>query len=131
MKAEIDALTANNTWTIVDLPSGKHPIGCKWVYKIKYRSDGSVERYKARLVAKGFTQTEGLDYFETFAPVAKLTTVRLLLDVASSQNWFLHQLDFYRMIALFSVLINHLSHVLPHDPRVLSHSVHHSVINLL
>ena len=65
MKEELDALTKNETWEIVDMPEKKKPVGCKWVYKIKYRSDGSVERYKARLVAKGFTQTYGVDYTET------------------------------------------------------------------
>jgi hypothetical protein len=93
MHAEISALELNNTWTIVDLPSHKHPIGCKWVYKLKYKADGSIERYKARLVAKGYTQCEGLDYYDTFSPIAKLTTVRILLAVAAAKNWFLHQLD--------------------------------------
>jgi hypothetical protein len=93
MQSEIDALESNHTWTLTHLPSGKTPIGCKWVYKIKHRADGSVERYKARLVAKGFTQCEGLDYFETFSPVAKMTTVRCLLALAAVHNWKLHQLD--------------------------------------
>ena len=63
IKAEINALQDNNTWVMTKLPLGKVPIGCKWVYKIKLKANGSVERYKARLDAKGFTQAEGIDYY--------------------------------------------------------------------
>jgi hypothetical protein len=93
MNAELEALEQNNTWSLVPLPSGHKPIGCKWVYKIKYKSDGTIERYKARLVAKGYTQVEGIDYQETFSPTAKVTTLRCLLTVAAARNWFIHQLD--------------------------------------
>ncbi|CAL8151775.1 unnamed protein product [Prunus armeniaca] len=93
MEEEIQALDENNTWTIVKLPEGKKPVGCKWVYKIKFRSDGSIERHKARLVAKGFTQTYGVDYKETFAPVAKMNTIRVLLSIAVNYDWPLYQMD--------------------------------------
>lgn len=72
MDAELQALNQNQTWSIVDLPPGKTPIHCKWVYKIKHHADGSIEWYKTRLVAKGYTQMEGIDYFDPFSPVAKL-----------------------------------------------------------
>ena len=93
MDKEIFALELNHTWDIAHLPNGKTPIGCKWIYRIKYNPDGSVERYKTRLVAKGYTKQEGLDYSETFSPIAKSISVRVLLCIAVVKGWDLHQLD--------------------------------------
>ncbi|CAD6254892.1 unnamed protein product [Miscanthus lutarioriparius] len=93
MAEEIAALERTGTWDLVPLPSHARPITCKWVYKIKTRSDGSLERYKARLVARGFQQEYGRDYDETFAPVAHMTIVCTLLVVASVHAWSISQLD--------------------------------------
>ncbi|KAK9049228.1 hypothetical protein SSX86_031804, partial [Deinandra increscens subsp. villosa] len=93
MNDEIEALHRNNTWDLVELPPGRKTVGCKWIYKIKYKSTGEIDRYKARLVAKGYSQKEGIDFDETFSPVVKMITVRTVLTLAVENSWPLYQLD--------------------------------------
>lgn len=91
--SEYNALIKNNTWSICELPKNRHAVSCKWVFKLKRNAQGEIDKYKARLVARGFSQREGFDYMETYSPVAKLTTLRILLSVANHMNMFVHQMD--------------------------------------
>ncbi|GKA48096.1 ribonuclease H-like domain-containing protein, partial [Tanacetum coccineum] len=93
MNQEMNALLRNGTWELVELPEGRKAIGSKWIYKIKFRSSGEIDRYKARLVAQGFGQKKGIDYEETFSPVVKMITVRCLLNIVVSMSWPVFQLD--------------------------------------
>ncbi|RVX07381.1 Retrovirus-related Pol polyprotein from transposon RE2 [Vitis vinifera] len=93
MDEEIWALEENGTWTLEPLPKGKRALGSQWVYRTKYFSNGDIERLKSRLVVLGNHQEAGIDYHETFSPVAKMTTVRAFLAIAASKNWELHQMD--------------------------------------
>jgi hypothetical protein len=93
MAEEIAALERTGTWDLVPYPPHVRPITCKWAYKVKTHSDGSLERYKARLVARGFQHEQGRDYDETFAPIAHMTTIRTLLTVPSVREWSITQLD--------------------------------------
>ena len=91
--SEYQSLMENGTWELVELPSGRKPIGCRWVFKTKRGSDGKVERYKARLVGKGYTQKFGEDYDETFSPVVRYSSVRALLAFAVQNGMIIHQMD--------------------------------------
>lgn len=93
MAVEYSSLMKNDTWELVPLPHGRKLVRCKWVYRTKYAADGSIDKYKASLVAKGFSQVEGIDYSETFAPVAKMDSIRLVLALATAQGWSVFQMD--------------------------------------
>ena len=93
MQEEIRALEKNQTWILQDLPHGKRPVSYKWAYRVKYNSDGSIQRFKARLIIQGDHQLEGFDYNDRFALVAKMTTVNCFLAIAVSKGWDLHQFD--------------------------------------
>lgn len=93
MREELEALRKNKTWELANLPEGKKAVSCKWIFTVKQNPEGKVERYKARLGARGYSQTYGIDYDETFAPVASMNTVRILISCAANFGWPLHQLD--------------------------------------
>ena len=93
IRSEMDSIMSNGTWEVVDRPYGCKPVGCKWVFKKKLRPDGTIEKYKARLVAKGYTQKEGENFFDTYSPVARLATIRVLLSLAASHGLLVHQMD--------------------------------------
>ncbi|GKC17860.1 ribonuclease H-like domain-containing protein [Tanacetum coccineum] len=93
MNDEYHALIKNNTWTLVPRPANANIIRCMWLFRHKYLADGTLSRYKARLVANGSTQLQGLDVDETFSPVVKPGTIRMVLSLAISQHWSVHQLD--------------------------------------
>ena len=93
MNEEMEALQKNATWELVPLPKGMKPIGCRWVFTVKLKPDGSIDRYKARQVVKGYAQRYGIDYQDTFAPVAKINTICILISIAANQDWPLQQFD--------------------------------------
>ena len=93
MNEEMKSLQKNETWELVDRPPGKKPVGCRWVYTVKHKAYGTIERFKARLVEKGYTQTYGIYYTDTFAPVAKINIVRVLLSLAANLDWSLQHFD--------------------------------------
>ena len=93
IQEEIKALDHHRTWSITTLPARKRAVGCKWIYNIKFNSEGSIERHKARLVARGFTQIFEVDYKETFIPVVKMNTVRVLLSIVVNKAWSIYQMD--------------------------------------
>jgi hypothetical protein len=93
MDEKITTLDVNATWELVALPKDKKEIGCKWVYKVKHNVNGSVSKYKTRLVAKAYAQTYGINYEETYSLIAKMTTVKVIITMATTKGWSLHQMD--------------------------------------
>ena len=87
MNEEMKSLQKNETWELVDRPPWKKLVGCRWVYTVKHKADGTIEHFKVRPVTKGYTQTYGIDYINTFEPVAKINTVRVLLSLALNLDW--------------------------------------------
>ena len=93
MNDELKSMVQNEVWDLVELPEGYKKVGCKWVFKTKRDSKGNIERYKARLVAKGFTHKGGIDYRETFSPVSKKDSLRIIMALVAHYDLELHQMD--------------------------------------
>jgi len=93
IKEEYESLIKNGTWELVKLLLGKNLVTCKWVFKTKHDANGNIVRFKARLIARGFSQAYGIDYFETYAPVAKLTTYHVIFALTALEQWEIHGMD--------------------------------------
>jgi hypothetical protein len=93
MIEEYHSIMKNDVWDIVPRPKGKSVVTSKWIYKIKHATDGSVKKYKVRFVARGFSQVEGIDYEETFAPISRYTSIRTIIELVASMGWRLHHMD--------------------------------------
>ena len=93
MVEEYDSIFRSSAWEIVPRPVGKLVVGSRWIYKVKQAADGSVEKYKARFVARGFSQIEGIDYEETFAPVTRYSSITTILALSAQMGWHIHQMD--------------------------------------
>ena len=93
MVEEYDSIVRNSAWEIVPRPVGKLVVGSRWIYKVKQAADGSVEKYKARFFAQGFSQIEGIDYEETFAPIARCYSIKPILSLSVRMGWHIHQMD--------------------------------------
>src|SRR6185436_19247438 len=93
VQSKMDSILSNGIWEITERPFGCKPVGCKWIFKKKIKPDGIIDKYKARLVAKGYTQKEGEDFFDTYSPVARLTTIRASIFLAASYGLIIHQMD--------------------------------------
>ncbi|CAL8091268.1 unnamed protein product [Prunus armeniaca] len=93
INSEVESIMQNHTWELVDIPPGNRPIGYKWIFKKKLKADGTIDKYKARLVAKGYRQKEGLDFFDTYSPVTRITSIRMLIAIASIYDMEIHQMD--------------------------------------
>ena len=93
MNSEIESILQNHTWELVDLPLGCKPLGYMWIFKRKMKTDGSIDKYKARLVVKGYRQKEGLDYFDTYSLVTRITSIRMFIKISALYNLKIHQID--------------------------------------
>ena len=93
INSEVESILSNHTWKLVDLPPGNKPLQCKWIFKRKMKADGGIDKYKARLAVKGYKQREGLDYFDTYSPVTRITSIRMLIAIAEVYKLEIHQMD--------------------------------------
>ena len=93
MVEEYDSIMWNEVWEVVPRPEGKSVVTSRWIYKVKYAADGNIEKHKARFVARGFSQVEGIDYDETFAPVARYASIRTVMAIVAEMGWKIHQMD--------------------------------------
>ena len=90
---EVESIFQNHTWVLVDLPPGSKLLGYKWIFEKKMKADGSIDKYKARLVIKGYKKKQGLDYFDTYSPVTRISSIRMLIAISSIHNLQIHQMD--------------------------------------
>ena len=93
INSEIESILSNHTWELVDLPPGNKPLSSKWIFKKKMKDDGTIDKYKARLDVKGFRQKEGLDYFDTYSPVTRITSIRMFIALAAVYGLEIHQMN--------------------------------------